>query len=92
MPEELLLDVSDLAPPDPLELTLEATEKLQPGQYIRMLHRREPCLLYGNLDKNRFSYLQRKGTKTAVEVFIWVQNDDTAAHAVQRAIDMESTK
>ena len=59
MPGEILLDVSDLEPPEPLVLTLEAAEQLEPGQYIRMLHRREPCMLYGNLDDNHFKSHQR---------------------------------
>lgn len=86
MPDELLLDVSELEPPEPLELTLEAAEQLKPGQYLRMLHRRTPCILYGNLDDNNFKYFQRKGSTTAVEVFIWRENDAEAASAVQLAL------
>ncbi len=83
MPGEVLLDVSDLEPPEPLVLTLEAAEQLEPGQYLRMLHRRDPCMLYGNLEDNHFSYYQRKGTTSAVEVFIWRENDAEAEEAVQ---------
>lgn len=83
MPNEILLDVSDLEPPEPLVLTLEAAEQLKPGQYLRMLHRRDPCMLYGDLDDNHFSYYQRKGTTSAVEVFIWRENDAEAEEAVQ---------
>jgi uncharacterized protein (DUF2249 family) len=83
MPGEVLLDVSDLEPPEPLVQTLEAAEQLKPGQYIRMLHRREPCMLYGNLDDNHFKYFQREGSTTAVEVFIWRENDTEAAAAVR---------
>jgi len=86
MSDEVLLDVSNLEPPEPLTQTLEAAAQLRPGQYLRMLHRREPCLLYGNLDDNHFSYYQRQGTGTAVEVFIWAENDKAAAIAVQHAI------
>ena len=83
---EVVLDVSELEPPEPLVLTLEAAEQLLPGQYLRMLHRRDPCMLYGNLDDNHFKYYQRKGTSTAVEVFIWSEIDDDAAAAVQAII------
>lgn len=85
MPAEVLLDVSELDPPEPLTLTLEAAEQLQAGQYLRMLHRRDPCMLFGNLDDNHFKYFQRKGTTTAVEVFIWAE-DDLQAEAVVLAI------
>jgi len=86
MPAEVLLDVCALEPPEPLVLTLEAAARLKPGQYLRMLHRREPCMLYGNLDDNHFSYYRRKGTISAVEVFIWAEHDEAAAAAVQSVI------
>ncbi|MCK4675140.1 MAG: DUF2249 domain-containing protein [Gammaproteobacteria bacterium] len=86
MSNEVLLDVSDLEPPEPLVQTLEAAEQLKPGQYLRMLHRRDPCMLFSNLDDNHFKYFQRKGSTTAVEVFIWPENDAEAAAAVQIAI------
>ncbi len=86
MADELLLDVSDLEPPEPLELTLNAAEQLKPGQYIRMLHRREPCLLYSNLEASHFKYLQRKGKTVAIEVFIWCKDDIDAEKAIQKII------
>ncbi len=91
MPDEVLLDVSELEPPDPLVLTLETAEQLKPGQYLRMLHRRNPCLLYGNLDDNAFKYLQRDGLTTAVEVFIWRKNDTEAERAVQLTLRADSS-
>lgn len=86
MNNEVILDVSDLAPPEPLEKTLSAAERLAPGQYLRMLHRRDPCLLYTNLDDNHFKYFQRKGSSTAVELFIWRDEDDIAKSAVDSII------
>ena len=83
---EIILDVSDLEPPEPLTQTLEAAEDLAPGQYLRMLHRRDPCMLYGNLDENGFKYIQREGTTTAVELFIWRENDADAEAAVKNII------
>lgn len=85
---EVLLDVSELEPPEPLELTLEAAERLKPGQYLRMLHRRDPCMLYGNLDNNGFKYFQREGSTTAVELFIWREDDIEAAAAVEFALQV----
>ena len=82
---EILLDVSELEPPEPLTLTLEAAEDLAAGQYLRMLHRRDPCMLYGNLDDNGFKYIQREGTTTAVELFNWREDDAEAAAAAMLA-------
>ncbi len=84
---EVLLDVSDMAPPEPLELTLDAAEALEPGQYLRMLHRRDPCLLYSNLENNHFQYIQREGATTAVELFIWREGDTEAKTAVNSIIN-----
>jgi uncharacterized protein (DUF2249 family) len=86
MSREVLLDVSELEPPEPLTLTLDAAEQLQPGQYLRMLHRREPYPLYGHLDEQHFRHYTRPGTRAAVEVFIWSENDAEAAAAVQAII------
>ena len=83
---EVLLDVSDLEPPEPLEQTIDAADELAQGQYLHMLHRRDPCLLYGNLDNNGFKYFQRQGTTTAVELFIWREDDTEAAAAVAAII------
>jgi len=82
---EILLDVSDLEPPEPLTQTLEAAENLAAGQYLRMLHRRDPCMLYGNLDDNGFKYIQREGKTTAVELFIWREDDAEAEAAAKLA-------
>ena len=92
MSNEVLLDVSDLEPPDPLVQTLEAAEQLEPGQYLRMLHRRDPCMLYGNLDDNHFKYHQRKGTTSAVEVFIWSEDDAEAATAVESVLQSTTSE
>ena len=86
MDNEVLLDVSQLEPPEPLELTLDAADRLEPGQYLRMLHRRDPCLLYANLNDGHFKFHQRTGTTTAVELFIWRDDDEVAALAVESII------
>jgi hypothetical protein len=51
-----------------------------------MLHRRDPCMLYNNLEQAAFKYFQREGTTTAVEVFIWREDDTEAELAVQLAL------
>ena len=83
---ELLLDVSDLEPPEPLVLTLDAAEALAPGCYLRMLHRRDPCLLPDNLRRRGFDFVIREGSRTAVEVFIWRASDEAARRAAEAAM------
>ncbi|HJX11124.1 MAG TPA: DUF2249 domain-containing protein, partial [Candidatus Binatia bacterium] len=53
MPERVL-DVSDLPPPEPLEQVTAALGNLAPGDYLRILHRREPLLLYPWLEEHGF--------------------------------------
>lgn len=67
--------------------TLGAAEQLQSGQYLRMQHRRRPCLLYDNLEQRGFVHVTRKGEQAAVEVFIWRHADPIAEQAVYTLID-----
>jgi len=46
MAREVLLDASEMEPPEPLVRTMELAESLEPGNYLRFRHRREPLLLY----------------------------------------------
>lgn len=84
MAREIILDVSELEPPEPLVLTMEAANQLQAGEYVRMLHRRDPCLLYAQLEENNYQYRQRKGVSTAVELFIWRKDDNEAEVAINK--------
>lgn len=83
---ERLLDVSELEPPEPLVQTVAAAEALPRGDYLLMLHRRDPCLLPANLRERGFSFVQRPGRRTAVEVFIWREGDAIAEAAVRAAL------
>ena len=56
MEQEILLDVSGLAPPEPLERVLEALSSLAPGRRLCMLIDREPQPLYRILERNGFVY------------------------------------
>ncbi|RMD71081.1 MAG: DUF2249 domain-containing protein [Gammaproteobacteria bacterium] len=76
---ERVLDVSDLPPPEPLQKALEAAENLAPGEYLRLIHRREPLLLYPQLEARGFCYRVRPGRTSAFEVLIWRQGDEVAA-------------
>lgn len=82
MQHEVILNVSDLEPPEPLERVLDAIEKLGPGQFLRMLHNREPFPLYMILEDSGFKYCVREGQETIFEIFIWRRNDDVAATVV----------
>lgn len=83
-PHEHLLDVSELEPPEPLVKTIGAILALPAGNYLCMLHRREPCLLFGKLEELGYDHLLQAGTRnTKVEVYIWKRGDEPAR---QRAL------
>ncbi len=75
---ERVLNVSELAPPEPFERVLAALETLAAGEYLRMLHRREPLLLYPWLQEHGFEWLTQPGRTTEFEIIIW-RGTDTAA-------------
>lgn len=84
MAREVFLDVSELEPPEPLVLAMAAARDLQAGEYVRMLHRRDPCLLYAQLEEHNYQYRQRKGVSAAVELFIWREDDKEAEVAINK--------
>ena len=87
MTQPITLDVSLLEPPEPMERILEATEILQPGQYLLVLHHREPFPLYSILAREGFSHSTRAGRQTPYEIFIWRTSDVEATASVQSALN-----
>jgi len=86
---ERVLDVSDLEPPEPLERVLAAIDELEDGEYLHMLHRREPLLLYPELEQRGFSYLPMFDRDYECEVLIW-RDGDPVAESACRAFDRET--
>lgn len=72
------LDVSELEPCEPLQRTLAALQLLAKGDYLRVIHRREPHLLYPLLEKSGFQWRTRTGGKASFEILIWRQDDADA--------------
>ncbi|MHB8253026.1 MAG: DUF2249 domain-containing protein [Acidiferrobacter sp.] len=54
--DERFLDVSGLAPPEPLEITLHAAVSLKPGERLRVRLPRQPYPLFGLLAEQGFAY------------------------------------
>ncbi|MCP4044203.1 MAG: DUF2249 domain-containing protein [Gammaproteobacteria bacterium] len=86
---EIYIDVSALPPCEPLDRALEAIEKIGKGEYIRMLHRREPMLLYPILEEQGFAYLTiaNHGNED-ITVLIW-KMDDSIAEAGARSFSVK---
>ncbi|WP_428608422.1 DUF2249 domain-containing protein [Sedimenticola sp.] len=75
---EIKLDVSTLEPCEPLERTLAAIEQLDVGDYLRVIHRREPHLLYPLLEKGGYAWRCQNNLSGGYEIFIWKRGDEAA--------------
>lgn len=51
MAKEILLDMRNREPPEPLFATLDCIETLQPGDSVRLIIHREPLMLYPQLQQ-----------------------------------------
>ncbi len=54
--QEVVIDVSELAPPEPMTAILMALAKLKAQHYLKVLHRREPFPLYPKLVAAGWNY------------------------------------
>ncbi len=77
---ERIVDVRDEEPPRPFELVIAALRTLADGEYISMLHRREPMPLYAVLAEMGCAHrtihdYAIAGESVPVRVLIWRQTD-----------------
>ncbi len=79
MGREILLDVSDLPAPEPMEAILSELERLPPGRHLRVLHRRAPWPLLPILDERGFRHRLRACAAPGFEVLIWHAGDPDPA-------------
>ncbi len=86
MASELLLDTRDLDPPEPLMRAISAARSLESGQYLRMIHRREPCLLFPALDEQGFAWHSRCLPDGEWEILVWRDGDRAAQAAAGRLL------
>jgi len=73
--KELLIDVSDYEAPEPFEAVLKLTSQIKNGEYIRMLHRKQPLPLLQMLQENGYEYRMFPGQQTEWEIIIWHSQD-----------------
>lgn len=56
MYKEIVLDCSMLESPEPLNLVIQNLSNVNEENYIKMIHRMEPMVLYSVLNQNGFKY------------------------------------
>jgi TusA-related sulfurtransferase len=74
MAEDRVIDVRGLEPPQPLENVLEEAARLEAGQRLRVIHTREPCLLYPLLAKRGFEHETLVNGDELFEFLVWRKN------------------
>lgn len=65
------IDVSDLAPPEPLEHILDALADLPPGDWLRVHHRRDPHPLYPMLRNMDYCWTTIYRATGDLDILIW---------------------
>ena len=77
------MDVTQLEPPAPLQMALEAIESLPSGDYLRLLTQRDPVFLYPLLLIQDFDHETKSLTQSGYEVLIWRKGDKVAEQAAR---------
>lgn len=65
------IDVSELEPPEPMELILARLQQLQDGQLLRVRHRREPFPLYPMLEQAGYKYYCIQSGTEVFLIYVW---------------------
>ena len=88
---EPFLDVSMLEPCEPMERVLEAISQLEKGDFLKVLHRREPRLLYPLLEKLGYAWYCEQQAEVRFIILIWREYDVFARTAALANSDKPST-
>ncbi len=75
---EVVCDVQELPPPEPMTAVLQALESLSDGHYVRMLHRMEPVPLYALLADMGYVYRLHLQGEAPYEIMIHRIGDSLA--------------
>jgi hypothetical protein len=75
---EVTLDASEMEPPEPFDRATEILRQLEPGQYLRMLHRRVPYPLFEFCQAMSLSHSVIESTAAPCEIIIYFPADEQA--------------
>jgi uncharacterized protein (DUF2249 family) len=73
--EIIAVNVSVLAPPEPLQMILSSLATLPNGAVLKVVHRREPFPLYEQLIANGWLYHSKQVAKESFEIYIANERD-----------------
>lgn len=77
------LDVSELAPPEPMTKILQAIAKLSPDQCLQVQHNRQPYPLYEKLVQAGWGYHCDQVSDNQVTLFIFKQENQSRFDQLQ---------
>lgn len=83
---EVVLDVRDLEPPEPFVIAMDAINTLGDGQFIHMIHRRRPNMLYPELEPRGLESWTGEESSGLVHVLVWASADIPAKQSAQLCI------
>lgn len=86
MDTEIVVDVHELQPPEPMHKILDALDQLIDGQYLKVIHRMQPFPLYDILLDNGFKYKVTDGSISAFDIYIWRSKDKAVEQHIQDII------
>lgn len=84
---ECRLDVSELEAPEPLFIALDALDALQVGEYLHLIHRREPYPLYAHLLERQCAWRILRNGAGVYEALLWHLSDPLASAACAASPD-----
>ena len=73
----ITVDVSTLAPPEPMTVILTHLAKLTQHECLLVTHRREPFPLYEKLEEAGFSYHCKKHAQDKISLYIFYQSSQS---------------
>ena len=74
MMREIVIDTRELPSPEPLERVVNALAEVTTGNYIKMIHRMEPVMLFPILKNNGFDYF-KKPDGESIMIYIFLKED-----------------
>ena len=76
---EQVVDVSQLEPPEPMEVILDALADLPAGDWLRVKHRRDPVPLYRILRDMGYRWDTQHPAPGRFEILIWPEDQPAPA-------------
>ncbi len=78
------LDVSELPPPEPLDIILAKLQELGPGEWLCVRHRQQPYPLYNLLETGGLSWQVHYAGPGDFRILIWRPGDSAAEQEMER--------